>query len=121
MQQSSHRFYHATDVILVARSPDADFSGLMFELGRHVKGYHQNRNFRILPLDLSRSIQTIHFGHLEIKNDQVGYGLLSFLYCFPTVGGLAAYFPLIFAFQQGPKATAHKCAVVHNKDAARRR
>ncbi|HXC61909.1 MAG TPA: hypothetical protein VNV63_04475, partial [Nitrospiria bacterium] len=90
--------------------------GLVFELGGHVQGYHQNRNVWRLSSDFFRGIQTIHFRHLEIEHDYIGGSLLGSFDGFSTVGRLTAHPPGVLLFQESPQAAAHKSAVVYQKD-----
>ena len=85
-----------------------------------MQGHHENRNLRGTPSHLSRRIQTIHFGHLKIKNDYVRCGLLGLLNRFPAICRLSCIPSTGLLFQQHSQATAHQFAVVHHENADRR-
>jgi hypothetical protein len=90
VQESVDAFHHTADVAFVACPAYSHPFGLVCELRGHVQGHHENRNFWSPSSDLFGGIQAVHFGHVEIKHDHIGCGLLGSLYRFSTVGRLTA-------------------------------
>ena len=120
MQEGFYSIDNAANVCFIAGPADPNPFGLMLELRGHMQGYHENWNVWGLPSDLSRGVQTVHFGHLKIKNDHIGQRLLRFFDRFSTVRRLRAHAPLLLLFQQVSQTTAHEFAVVYDENADRR-
>jgi hypothetical protein len=79
VQQGVNPFHHAVDVSFVACSAYSYLLGLVFQLGGHVQGHHQYRNLWRPSSDFFSGVQAVHFGHLEIKDDYIRFGLLGSL------------------------------------------
>lgn len=67
-------------------------------------------------LDGQASIQSIHYGHCQIKHNNVGLKLLCVRDCFPAICRLGAYAPASY-FEHTPQTLPDKGAVVGNEDA----
>ena len=62
--------------------------------------------------DFLGCVQSVHFGHLEIEDDNIGGFFPHFIDSLLAGGGFTANLPGILLFQQIAQATSHKGAVV---------
>jgi hypothetical protein len=84
-----------------------------------MQGHHKDRNVGGTAPDFSRSIQTIHFGHLEIKHHDVWGGLPDPVDRLPAVGGFRADLPVVLLFEQFSQTAPHEVAIIRNQDTDR--
>jgi hypothetical protein len=115
-KQSSHRIYHAVYVSFWTGAPDPNFSGLLAQLFREVDGYHQNRGLRREVNDAPRCVQPIHLGHLEIDDNEIGFGFLEPLDRLFAIASLITNLPIVVMIQQAAKASSYSRVVVRYQD-----
>lgn len=112
VQQRVNAFHQAADITLITCPAYSYLFGLIGKLGRHMQSYHENRKFRRTSPDFLGCVQSVHFRHLEIEDDDVGGRLLNFIDGFAAIGGFAADLPGILLFEQIAQATPHEGAIV---------
>jgi hypothetical protein len=94
----------------------AGFLGLLSDLRGIVHGEDDDFRVGCEAPDLPGGFESVHYGHADVEDDEVGLEIEDFLYGFFTVLSFAANIPAVDAIEQRLHAATHNFVVVYEQN-----